>query len=185
MDNYDIKGIKANFPRKSELPKKFLEFAEWLNLNIDTRNDYFPEIQANDLEGWAEVDISPYFGTFMHLGDGSVLAYWFYDEVDVKNPPIVVITSDGDVGVAANSIEEFVARIIENKFPDELWVDYMSDLFLYEDGAWIQELKKWAEEKWDLSSKKRNELISSNPELNHPNINEWIKPFNNMFGHHS
>lgn len=177
MDNCDIEGIRANFPKEAEVPIEFIELAEWLSTAIDTSNDYFPEIQPDDLKGWADVDISPYFGAFMHLGDGSVLAYWFYDEVDINNPPIVAITSDGELGVAANSIEEFVARIIEDKFPDEFWVDYMSDLLLYADGAWIEDLKKWAEDHWGLMSEKRKELTSSNPELNHPDINEWIKPF--------
>ncbi|MEM9271859.1 MAG: hypothetical protein AAGA80_02685 [Cyanobacteria bacterium P01_F01_bin.143] len=177
MDNCDIEGIRANFPQKAKLPKKCTELAQWLDLNIDTTQDYFPEIQADDLEGWADIDISPYFGTFMHLGDGSVVAYWFYDGVDIKNPPIVVITSDGDIGVAANSIEEFLARIIEDCFPDDIWVDYLGDLLSYADGTWIEDLRKWVEEKWSLNSGKREELTSANPELGHPDIQEWIKPF--------
>jgi hypothetical protein len=179
MDMCDISSIQTHFPHGAKVPKRLIELAEWLDLTIDTTEEYFPEIRGDTLEDWVDVDISPYFGVFMHLGDGSVVAYWFYEGVDLNNPPIVVLTSDGDIGVAANSIEEFVSRIIEDRFPDEIWVDYMSALTLYADGAWIQNLKEWVENKWNLTSEKRKQLTSFNPEQNHPYINEWIKSFIN------
>lgn len=116
------------------MPQRLVELLGWLDTVINDEAGWFPEFGGSSLVWYLRpVDISPYFGALCSLGDGSQLAYWFYEDCDPRNPPVVVLGCDGDMGVAANSIEELVARLVRGEFPQADWVVHMSNFYLNKD----------------------------------------------------
>ena len=185
MSKYvDIPSVCEHFPNRIEVPHRLLELLEWFHETINDEAGWFPEFVGNSLHGYCSpIDISPYFGTFNSLGDGSVLAYWYYEGCNVQAPPIVILGSEGDVGIAASSIEEFVARLLRGRFPSPhaVWATRLLNFYLCSDYSWLEQLEAWAGQYWNLTSQTIQELISSSPEENHPNLQEWMdRKFNSQ-----
>ncbi|MDJ0707802.1 MAG: hypothetical protein QNJ46_31390 [Leptolyngbyaceae cyanobacterium MO_188.B28] len=176
MSQYiDPESIYAHFPANKSAPQRLIELLDWLDLSIDDTVGWFPEFTWTSLDWFfPPIDLSPYFGVFANLGDGSLLAYWFYEECDPRNPPIVVLGTDGELGVVADSVEELVARITSGKFPDTCWADLMVSFYLYRDGSLFSNLWEWAKEIWGLTDDVRDQLTASQPGANHPNLEEWM-----------
>ncbi len=203
MPFVNIASFNKYFPSRVTVPAKLIELAEWLNDSIDDENYYIPSFGSENFSEYYASNgsnLADFFGIFINLGDGSQVAYWFYEGCDVDKVPIVVLGSEGDLGIAANSIEEFIARIIEEKFPDTYWAARLSDFYFYrycmeqelEDsfegkkvaelvkpqGDWLNNLEEWVKIKWNLDSVSRQNLTSIDPSSNHPNIEEWFDNWN-------
>jgi hypothetical protein len=182
MSQYIDKGsIYKHFPANIPVPSKLVEFLDWLDSTIDDAG-WFPEFVGESFDEYGssldeyktEMNLSQHFGIFAHLGDGSLLAYWFYEGCDTSSPPIVMLDSEGDLQVVVESVEELVARLIDAKFPDELWADRLNDFYFYPDETWIDKLEVWAEQTWNLTAERRKSLTLSVAETRHPSLEKWL-----------
>jgi hypothetical protein len=171
--NINQQSIYSHFPASQSIPSRLIELLDWLSVVIYDEIGSFPQFTGNSLDRYfPDLKLSPYFGSFAQLEDGSLLAYWFYEGGDRLQPPIVMISAEGDLEVIANSIEEWVARLIDGKFPAH-WADRMDQFYIYANGIWVEALRLWAEANWDLTSAKRSQLTTSQPQAKHPNIRSW------------
>ena len=176
MSQYiDPPSIYAHFPKDKPVPPRLIELLNWLQVSINDEAGWFPEFIGSSLDWYLRpIDISPYFGVFTRLGDGSQLAYWFYGECAPHNPPIVILGSEGQMGILAGSIEELVARLTSGKFPNAEWSQPISNFYLTGNVAWIESLIHWAEDVWGLTDMDRQHVTDSRPETQHPNLEEWM-----------
>jgi hypothetical protein len=183
MSQYIDKGsIYKHFPSHIPVPPRLVEFLDWLDSTIGDAG-WFPEFVGESFDGYGEsfdgykteTGLSQCFGIFAHLGDGSLLAYWFYEDCDTNNPPIVMLDSEGELGVAVESIEELVARLIDRKFPNKIWADRLSDFYVYPDETWLDKLEVWARQTWNLTAERRKLLTLSEAETRHPNLEAWLE----------
>ncbi len=177
MPHSDIPSIHAHFPVNASVPSRLIELISWFDSFIDPSRFYFPEMKGEYLDaGYSDggIELVKYFGLFMSLGEGSMLAYWFYEGCDRQNAPVVMLGSEGELAVIGNSIEEVIARLIEKKLPAGDLHYLFFDFYNYDDGNLIQPLKEWVEDKWELNYEKRMKLISEEPQQYHPNIEEWF-----------
>lgn len=92
MSQYiEQQNIYTHFSAGKSIPPRLIELLDWLSFSIQDNVGWFPEFIGKSLERYLpNVDISPYFGTFAQSEDGSLLAYWFYEECDRDTPPIVL-----------------------------------------------------------------------------------------------
>jgi hypothetical protein len=167
MSKYvDILSIHEHFPDGIEVPHRLLELLEWFDTTIKDEMGWFPEFTGSSLDWYCQpADISPYFGTFNCLGDGSILAHWFYEGCNIENSPIVILGSEGDCGIVSASIEGFVSRLIRGDFPSKAaWSPRLVNFYLHPDYSWIEKLETWAIQRWGLTPQIVQELISSSPE---------------------
>lgn len=201
----NVASFYKYFPSRVTVPVRLVELAEWLSQTINDDECYLPSFIGENFSEHHALngsDLTESFGIFIGLGDGSKVAYWFYDGCDIDKAPIVVLGSEGDLGIAANSIEEFIACIIERQFPDTCWAARLSDFYLhlYSDddeiessfgdeantdfikpnGDWLVQLTEWVENNWSLDSESRQNLTSIDPSLNHPNIEKWFDDWNSQ-----
>ncbi|MBE9139811.1 hypothetical protein IQ254_21880 [Nodosilinea sp. LEGE 07088] len=176
MSKYiNSRSIYEHFPNSKIVPDRLTELINWLNISIDDGVGWFPEFRGEFLDWYLPpFDLSTYFGVFANLGDGSLLSYWFYEECDSSNPPIVLLCSDGELCVVARSIEELVARLIDRSFPENSCSTRMANFYLHDNGSWIQKLEQWATEVWGLTNEVKQQLIVLNPEAGYPSLTEWM-----------
>jgi hypothetical protein len=171
--NINQQSIYSHFPANQSIPSGLIELLDWMSGIIYDEMGYFPQFAGNSLDRYfPNLNLSHYFGTFAQLDDGSLLAYWFYEGGDRHQPPIVMISAEGDLEVIANSIEEWVARLIDGEFPVD-WADRMDQFYTYANGIWVEALRLWAEVNWNLTSAKRVQLTTSQPQTKHPDIRAW------------
>ncbi len=182
MSQYiDKESVYNHFPSGVTVPPRFVEFLDCLDRIIYDAG-WFPEFFGESFDRYgstcdgytSDMGLSQCFGIFVGLGDGSLLAYWFYEGCDMSNPPIVILGSEGGLGIVAESIEELVARLIDNQFPNKSWIYPISNFYYYPDETWIDKLQVWAEETWSLTTERRKLLTASEAETRHPNLEEWL-----------
>ena len=83
-----------------------LEDATDLELYEDLRFDGFDEwLQNTD----TEQKLNPDFAVFGERGCGSKTAIWLLQNRDIKNAPVVLISSEGELGVIASDYLAFMA----------------------------------------------------------------------------
>ena len=176
MSKYiDPESIYSHFPKDKPVPQRLIELLNWLDIEINDEGGWFPVFCGKFLAYYLDpVDISPYFAVLARLGDGSVLAYWFYEGCDDKDPPVVVLPS-GNMEIVANNITEFVARLVVGGFHHITEVGPMLGNFYYfRDPSWMGKIKKRAEQSWGLTDAEIQRLVDLNPKIGHPNLEKWF-----------
>lgn len=171
----DPESVYSHFPKNKPIPQRLIEFLDWLNDAIDDKDGWFPEFMGEFLDWYLRpVDISPYFAVLASLGgEGAVLAYWFYEGCDDRNPPIVIL-ANGCMVMVAGSIEELVARLVSGEFPDKEGMSLIAYFYIFNNHKWMEKIKNRAEREWGLTDEVIQQLASLNSDEDHPSLKTWI-----------
>jgi hypothetical protein len=82
------------------------------------------------------------FALFLRLPEGSLVGAWYGGGVDVANPPIVVIGSEGQTEIVAASLDSLLARIALGWFDEnDTWTDFAPHEDMEDDAT--AELASW------------------------------------------
>ena len=113
----------------SSKTKEILDFlTKWQNekriFDLEYGNSmYFCECEEEDVDiianGYFGCDLSKYFQDkfygFGIDGAGGYYALWFYPNLD-REPPVVMLDSEGQLEILASNTEEFLSRLVNNIF---------------------------------------------------------------------
>ena len=95
------------------MPPLLVEFSKWAeNKLLGSIGDF--DIEGSRLSDWWAVefgDLYPHFAPFLHIGDGSLVAFWMPEGVTNDSPPFAYIGSEGELRLLANSLEQFLAHL--------------------------------------------------------------------------
>jgi len=193
MRNYtvDLPSLHEAFPPDFPVPTLLLEFAEWIrDKPVWSLGDL--DVQGARLsDHWAEEfsDLSPNLVPFLHMGEGSLIAFWRLDPSAAVSPPVVLIGSEGSLKFLADSLAQFLGKLAAGNTGVELL-----DPKRPRDETKLRKLPEWLQrfiahmaaqitdnpEPPDLRPKlatwlsKRN-LPQEPPARTHPDFREWFK----------
>lgn len=103
------------FSKKIPFPPLLWEFMQWaekVNQDNSPIGDFELCPNNDSLKYWIEQGdkLSDQFALFMRLGDGSMIGFWRPQHFENgENLPIVLLGSEGEQEVLANSLEEFLS----------------------------------------------------------------------------
>ena len=123
----DWPSIERVFPLDRDPPEILKKFCLWVIANE------WGSVGCFELGG-CFIDDAPVrdasilrnqFAFFMVLPEGSVVGLWYPTNLNLLPPPVIVIGSEGQTEVIANSLESFLAQIASNFFNDQsAWSDF-------------------------------------------------------------
>ncbi|QUY43361.1 hypothetical protein [Acaryochloris marina] len=169
----DLPSIRQHFPRSIALPERLIELLTLLHQKYRYYHcDEEPLLKGVFFDDYYIKngnDLANHFGIFMLSSVGDRVGYWFYEDCSPDNAPIVIIHESGGL-VLANSLEEFLERLIQDTF----W-DYCcrSDFETDPNNGWIDEVDIWLHEVVQIIPRTREELLFD-PSKNHPDIWDWL-----------
>jgi hypothetical protein len=158
----NIESLHRNFPPDCEVPLLLLEFANWLkvkswgslgcfSLHSERFNDYWIENGA---------DLHSNFAFFIRDPTGGNIGYWLYEGQTIESAPIVLVGSEGELKILADSLDEFLRRLAAG-------TTEAPDLDSRENGdAESAELTTWLEMRTGKSSAHRQCV--------HPDLQQWM-----------
>lgn len=167
----DLPSIRQHFPLSIALPERLVELLTFLNqkYRYNSCGPFFLGEFFDDYDIKNGSDLAEYFGFFILDSTDTSVGYWFYEGCSPENAPIVAI-HDYRGTILANSLGEFLERVIQNVFWDVL------DRSFFEtdpDNGWIDEADIWLRESLNITPRTREEL-SFDPGKNHPDLNDWL-----------
>jgi hypothetical protein len=138
----DLNSIRRAFPPGTEAPALLLDFARWLE------GRPWGSVGCYELVGQFSdtapiVDGSPLrkeFALFLHLPEGSTVGAWYRAGDDPARAPIVVLGSEGQYEVLAESLQALLAKIALQRFEDR-WSDFLPHEDVEEDAT--DDLADW------------------------------------------
>ncbi len=156
--NYTVnwESIVSAFPPTQKPPNLLKDFSQWAQTKT------WGSVGCFELGGcWVDKVPLAYdsyllrneFAFFMHLPEGSSIGFWIVEnsKIRVENRqalPIVLIGSEGELEVLAESLESFLAQLAIGFFETS-----DSDLMVHEDSVSIlDELEKWLQKKLSVKS---------------------------------
>jgi hypothetical protein len=164
----DLTSVLRAFPPGTDAPSLLLDFAAWLKGRPWGSVGCFSLVgQFTDLA--PIYDGSPLrddFALFLRLPEGSVVGAWYGDEA--RNPPIVVLGSEGQNEILAASLEGLLARIASNWFEENgEWTDFAPHEDVEENA--LHELAQWLSAR--LGVRDLEKLAETTTGL--PNFTQW------------
>lgn len=148
----DLESIVRAFPPGARVPTLLYDFAAWLAHHrwgsvggfalVGSRSDDAPIVDGAPLRDE--------FALFIRMPDGSVGGFW-YGAATAAEPPIVMLGSEGEAEILADSLAAFLARIALRDFSTHSpWGDFPAndDMFEADDdglddtpqlAAWLRE----------------------------------------------
>ncbi len=119
-DNYyvNVASIREIIPTGITMPAKLEKFLQWVSTQPNGSIGYVEFSGSRLTDYWIEngSTLAPKYILFAHLGDGTDIGYWLYDGRTIENAPIVLIGSEGELDILANSLEEFLAGLINDSY---------------------------------------------------------------------
>ncbi len=159
----NVESLQRNFPEGWDVPPLLLEFADrlegigagtigYFDLQSERFNDYWIENGA---------DLHPYFAFFLCDPTGGQVGFWLYDGLATVSPPIVLVGSQGELQILADTLEQFFARLAkgETGVPD---LDDREDR-----DRESTELFQWLESRGGQSPGPQS--------VAHPDLAEWLE----------
>jgi hypothetical protein len=158
----NIESLHKNFPADCPVPSLLLDFGSWLKSKRPGSLGYFSLQSERFNDYWIEngADLHPYFAFFIRDPTGGQIGYWLYDGRTIISPPIVMVGSEGQLGILSDSLEEFLERLAKGntQTPDLDTRD--------KGGNEGVELTNWLESRCVKSP------IQTTP--NHPDLKRWM-----------
>ncbi|HWG41703.1 MAG TPA: hypothetical protein VN688_02880 [Gemmataceae bacterium] len=164
--------IQAKFPKGIRVPddlRKLCDFAEeqgnsvsgCFELGADTADSWFGN--AEDASRFAVFGCGP---------DGSLIALWFYKEMDSAEAPVVNLGSEGDDNIVlAANIREFL-KLLGIGY-SEFGPNYVTCEPDEPDSA--ADLREWLAEEYGMESPETAEPILQEARRLHPDVDAWIE----------
>lgn len=164
--------IQAKFPKSVLVPDDLRKLCTLAEENSNSVSGSF-ELVPDTADAWfGDADAASRFAVFGNGPDGSLIALWFYREMDSSQAPVVNLGSEGDDNIVlAANIREFLkllaigysefGAIYVNGEPDE--PDSASDL------------REWLAEEYDIETPATAESILVEARRLHPDVGAWIK----------
>ena len=111
----NIESLQKNFPEGFEVPALLLDFGDWLKAKRDGSVGYFCLQSERFNDFWIEngADLHPFFAFFMRDPSGGQIGFWLYDGRATALPPIVVVGSEGALGIVSDTVAAFLTRLAE------------------------------------------------------------------------
>ena len=112
------------FSKNIPLPKLLANFAQWQNSFEYGQLGYYELVENSDSDFWKYwiedgESIAHQFALWLYLPDGSMIGFWrpshFLDEDTL---PVVLLGSEGEMEVIADSLEQFLYKLADGSIAD-------------------------------------------------------------------
>jgi hypothetical protein len=125
----NLDSIRRVLPTGVTMPAKLEKFLAWIKLqpsgsvgHIGFTGNHFDDYWIENGSNLAEK-----LFLFAKLGDGTTIGYWLYDGRTIDTAPIVLIGSEGELEILANSLEEFLGGLVNDSFSNHSDLSAESD----------------------------------------------------------
>jgi hypothetical protein len=125
----DLDGIRRVLPTGVAMPAKLEKFLAWVQLQPSGSVGHI-EFGGNRFDDyWIEngSNLAEKLFLFARLGDGTTIGYWLYDGRTIDTAPIVLIGSEGELEILANSLGEFLGGLVNDSFSNHSDLSAESD----------------------------------------------------------
>jgi hypothetical protein len=163
-------AIQAKFPKGIRLPDELRRLCAFADENGNTVSGCF-ELVPDSAEAWFG-EAASQFAVFGNGPDGSLIALWFYREMDPSQAPVVNLGSEGDDNILlAANIREFLKLLgIGYSEFEPSYVEGEPD-----DPDSASDLRAWLVEEFGIEAPPTAEPILAEARRLHPDIGRWIK----------
>jgi len=116
--NVDWPSVQRVFPPGFEPPPLLRDFARWVDDLPWGSVGWFSLIGRlpDDAAIGDGALLRDRFALFLHLPDGSEAGFWLYPGLDLAEPPVVYLGSEGEAVVLADSLRAFLAKLVQGGF---------------------------------------------------------------------
>lgn len=176
-DNYyvNIASIREVLPTGVAMAPKLEKFLNWAATQPNGSVGAMEFAGSRFTDYWIENGsvLAPQFLLFAHLGDGTDIGYWIHDGSTIDTAPIVLIGSEGDLVVLANSLEEFLAGLINDNHSSQSELSAEKD---EDDADWVDRRPAMAEFLKTAFGFNVDKAINYQQiaEAKHPNFKKWM-----------
>lgn len=175
----DISQILPGFPNQ-EMPENFLKFAQYANQQKGWFCGCFELDRTGAEAAWhwfsKDAEMAQQFAVFGNGPDGSIYAFWLYDDRIILHAPIVYLDSeDAGNAVIANNFTDFLALL--SLGIDELGPaitnrkGYKGECVLTDD---LQRFREWLKDQCNIETPSDYLEIVAKAQQSHPNLDERI-----------
>lgn len=171
--------FRQNFPPGTDVPEELIKLLRYQNLSQDLYSGYFGLYD----KFWHVVK-ERYFGNqklesqFVFFGldaDGSIYAFWLYDNCSVNAAPVVFLGSEGVGGkVISNSLRDFLSLL-------SLGIEELG--FALDEDDWLDKavitdgtirFRKWLQDELQLYAPADPKRLVQETRQSYPDLQKWI-----------
>ncbi|MBI2708568.1 MAG: hypothetical protein HYX34_02590 [Actinobacteria bacterium] len=169
---FDPASVRVRAPRP--LPAILDRFLDWL-VEVDggQAGQPFGSLDGDWIDDfWIDYgsDLSDYVTVFLVLGDGSRIAVWHDVDADLDRRPVVLIGSEGQLGVLGATTAHFLMKLATGRELDPIDLPPPHELepFRSQLGAWLRK-------NTDDVGRPLDELAASDARGGHSDLNKWFE----------
>jgi hypothetical protein len=170
----DLADLRRNLPPEEDVPDLLARLLDYQNRTPNfNRVDGLLSWFGHDWFGhdWFGHDqrAASQFAIFGHSTDGSMYGYWLYSGRSLQDAPIVLLYSDRDGRLLANTLRDFLALLTTGEPLDDN-SDEVSEL-----SQTLLDYRSWLSAEMGIGIPADSEAILAAASADHPDLNDWLR----------